>query len=138
MRRALDAVLRGLLWILLIIFLSVDAARARDIGQWGNADPEIRAWYQSLMQPDVPTASCCGSADAFFCDEVYVKEGKTFCRITDDRPDEPLGRPHVPIGTVIEIPNNKLKWDRGNPTGHAIVFLSKGGYVFCFVQGGGT
>lgn len=27
-----------------------------------------------------------------------------------------LKRPHVDIGTEIAIPNNKLKWDRDNPT----------------------
>ena len=48
--------------------------------------------------------------------------------ITDDRPDEPLGRPHLDVGTEIEIPNKKLKWDKGNPTGHGIVFLSRAGY----------
>ena len=60
------------------------------------------------MQPDVPNASCCGEADAYWADEVHVKDGKTYAVITDDRPDEPRGRPHVDIGTEIEIPNNKL------------------------------
>ena len=40
-------------------------------------------------------------------------------------------------GTVIEIPPHKLKWDRANPTGHGVVFLSRQGFVFCFVQGTG-
>ena len=53
-------------------------------------------------------------------------------------PDQPSGRPHVDIGTEIEIPNNKLKWDKSNPTGHGIVFLSRSGYVFCYVQPGGV
>jgi hypothetical protein len=114
---------------------------AHDDGQWGNQDPVIRDWYKALMQPDAPTASCCGEADAYWCDSINVKAGKTYCTITDDRPDQPLGRPHVEIGSVIEIPDNKLKWDRGNPTGHSIVFLGRGGwqnpYVFCFVQGSG-
>ncbi len=90
------------------------------------------------MQPDIPTASCCGEADAYWCDDVHVRDGKTFCGITDDRPDEPRGRPRREIGEQHEIPPNKLKWDRGNPTGHAVIFLSRGGFVFCFVQGGGT
>jgi hypothetical protein len=101
-------------------------------------DPKIRRWYQALMQPDVPNASCCGEADAYWADEVHVRDGKTYAVITDERPDEPLGRPHVDVGTEIEIPNNKLKWDKGNPTGHGIVFLSRAGYVFCYVQPGGT
>ena len=97
--------------------------------------PELDQWYSGLMQPDNPSVSCCGKADAYWCDTINVKDGKTFCTITDDRPDAPLKRPPVPIGTEIEIPNHKLKWDRGNPTGHAVVFLSSSGSVFCFVQG---
>ena len=126
---------------LLICFLT-SFAQARDAGQWTNSNPAVREWYQQLMQPDAPTASCCGEADAYWCDEIHVSgpdnHQVTTCRITDDRPDEPLGRPHIDVGTAIEIPDNKLKWDRGNPTGHAIVFLSRAGYVFCFVQGGGV
>src|SRR3981189_1461964 len=113
-------------------------ASARDLGQWGGSDPAVRQWYQALMQPDVPNASCCGEADAYWGAEVHVRNGKTYATITDDRADEPLKRPHVDIGTEIEIPNNKLKWEKGNPTGHGIVFLSRAGYVFCYVQPGGV
>lgn len=97
--------------------------------------PEWAEWYQSLMQPDVPTVSCCGEADGYYADDVHVHDGKTYATITDDRVVP--GRPQIDLGTVIEIPDNKLKWDRGNPTGHSIVFLSRAGYVFCFVQGTG-
>jgi hypothetical protein len=116
----------------------IELASARDLGQWDAANPEIREWYQALMQPDVPNASCCGEADAYWADEVHVRDGKTYAIITDERSDAPRGRPHVDIGTEIEIPNNKLKWDKSNPTGHGIVFLSRGGYVFCYVQPGGA
>ena len=116
----------------------IAGASARDLGQWGGSDPAVRQWYQALMQPDVPNASCCGEADAYWADELHVRNGKTYATITDDRADEPLKRPHVDIGTEIEIPNNKLKWDRGNPTGHGIVFLGRSGYVFCYVQPEGT
>jgi hypothetical protein len=127
----------------IILFLSIfgcltGGVEARDLGQWEAVDPAIRQWYQALMQPDVPTASCCGEADAYWADEIHVREGKTYARITDDRPDKPRGRPHVEIGTEIEIPNNKLKWDKSNPTGHGVLFLSRAGYVFCYVQPGGV
>jgi hypothetical protein len=116
----------------LIFFLySIPVSRAHD-----HEHPELNEWYATLMQPDVPTASCCGEADAYYCDTIHVKDGKTFCTITDDRVVP--GRPQVDVGTVIEIPNHKLKWDRGNPTGHAVVFLSRQLYVFCFVQPGGV
>ena len=127
----------------IILFLgicgcSIAELGARDLGQWEGADPAIRQWYQSLMQPDIPTSSCCGEADAYWADEVHVRNGRTYVRVTDDRPDGPLGRPHVEKGTEIEIPHNKLKWDRSNPTGHGIVFMSRTGYVFCYVQPGGV
>ena len=118
-----------------ILTCLITDAKAGDLGQWEAVDPGM---VPGLMQPDVPNASCCGEADAYWADEVHVRDGKTYAVITDDRPDEPRGRPHVDIGTEIEIPNNKLKWDKSNPTGHGIVFLSRGGYVFCYVQPGGV
>lgn len=136
-------VMRSLILTLSLILIS--PIYAHDEGQWGNQDPGVREWYQGLMRPDFPTSSCCGEADAYWCDTIHVRDGHTFCTITDDRPDEPLRRPHIDVGTVIEIPDVKLKWDRANPTGHAIVFLARGWafnslstpYVFCFVQGTG-
>jgi hypothetical protein len=100
-------------------------------------------WYGSLLQPDNPNASCCGLADAYWCDDYYARDGKAYCRITDDRDDAPLKRPHVDIGTEILIPPYKLKWEQsgkpiGNPTGHSVVFLSPMLHVFCFVQAGGV
>ena len=123
---------------LVIAVLAAGAAHARDTGQWNLTPPETRYWFQSLMQPDNPGVSCCGEADAYWCDDVHVRGGKTFCTITDDRDDAPLRRRHVDVGTEIEIPNHKLTWKDGNPTGHAVVFLSRGDYVYCFVQGSGT
>lgn len=111
---------------------------AHDGGQWADTNPKIKYWYEHLMQPDVPTASCCGEADAYWCDDVHVRDGHTYCKITDDRPDGPRLRPHIAMGTEFGIPDNKLKFDRGNPTGHFIIFLSRGGYVYCFVQGSGA
>lgn len=125
-------------FVVLVTLLTVHFAHARDLGQWENTDPSIREWYRSLMQPDVPTLSCCGEADAYYADDIHVRDGKTYATITDDRDDKPLNRPHVPIGTEIEIPPNKLKWDRANPTGHGVVFLSRDQRVWCFVQPGGV
>jgi hypothetical protein len=98
---------------------------------WISAEPlaeDVHYRRNSGKLSDVPNASCCGEADAYWADGVHVGDGKTYVTITDDRPDEPLGRPHLDVGTEIEIPNKKLKWDKGNPTGHGIVFLSRAGY----------
>jgi len=121
-----------------VALLAAGGAEARDLGQWEASDPSIRKWYQELKQPDNPTASCCGESDAYWADEIHVRNGKTYAVVTDDRDDGPLRRPHVPSGTEIEVPNHKLKWDRGNPTGHGVIFISPGGYVFCYVQPGGA
>jgi hypothetical protein len=131
-------IVTGLVALMFLVPALWSAALARDNGQWQGSDPAIREWYRSLMQPDVPSVSCCGEADAYWCDDIHVRDGKAYCRITDDRPDGPLGRPHREIGEEYEIPPNKLKHDRGNPTGHSIIFLSTAGYTWCFVQGGGV
>lgn len=112
-------------------------AFGRDIGQWENNDPAVRAWYQSLMQPDNPAVPCCGEADAYWADEIRVRDGKTFAVVTDDRDDAPLRRPHIAVGTEFFVPDYKLKYDKGNPTGHAILFVGYGG-TYCYVQGGGV
>lgn len=127
------AVVSMIAFIILIFFLPFPPAWGHD-----HDHPELDSWYATLMQPDNPSASCCGKADAYWCDTINVKSGKTYCTITDDRPNEPLRRTPVPVGTVIEIPDRKLTWKDGNPTGHAIVFLSSGGAVYCFVQNGGV
>ncbi len=127
----------GAVILALVLHFSPNA-HARDLGQWEVADPVVKEWYKALMQPDVPTMSCCGEADAYWADEIHVRNGKTFATITDDRPDGPLGRPHIDVGTEIEIPNHKLKWDKANPTGHGVVFVNPNRYVFCYVQPGGA
>lgn len=122
----------------LVAIMFIVVANAHDDNHGGVSDPAIQEWYRELKQPDNPMASCCGESDAYWADEIHFRDGKTYATITDDRPDGPLGRPHVDIGTEIEIPNQKLKWDRGNPTGHGVLFLSRGGFVFCYVQPGGA
>lgn len=129
----------AILWFLFGFALTmIFPAHARNLGQWENSDPDTKAWYQSLKQPDNPTVSCCGEGDAYWADEVHVKDGKTYVTITDDRPDQPLGRTHIDIGTVIQVPDNKLTYKDGNPTGHNILFVMYSNrYVLCFVQSTG-
>lgn len=119
-------------------FLGSVQPKARDLGQWANSDPAIKAWYESLMQPDIPQASCCGEADSYWADSFETSpNGEYVAIITDPRDDEPLKRQHVDIGTKIVIPNYKLNKD-SNPTGHGIIFLSRGGYVYCYIAPGGV
>jgi hypothetical protein len=128
-----------------IIMAFVKPALPRDLGQWEETTPEVRQWYETLMQPDLPNVRCCGEADAYWADGIEVVNGQTYAIITDTRDDGPLRRPHLDPGTKVLVPNHKLKWDKGNPTGHAIIFMNGGQRypdqnwnVLCFVQNGGV
>lgn len=127
----------ALLVLLLLVFTA--PSFARDTGHWNEVepDPAVHQWYRTLERPDAPGSICCTEADAYYADEVHVRGGKTFATITDDRPDAPLGRPHIKNGTEFEVPPEKLKWDRGNPTGHNVLFISVAGFTWCFVMGTG-
>jgi hypothetical protein len=125
-------------WMLTALALLSSTAAARDLGQWGAQQNTVRQWFQSLMQPDDPHLSCCGEADAYWADTFEVNDGHYVAIITDDRPDAPLLRPHRDVGEKILVPNNKIKWDEGNPTGHGIIFIGSGGQVFCYVAPGGV
>jgi hypothetical protein len=123
--------------VALIAFLF--SVHARDLGQWSGSDPSIHAWYEALMQPDNPTVSCCGEADAYWADSFEVTEaGEYAAIITDERPDEPLRRHHVDVGTRVVVPKHKLKYDQSNPTGHGIIFLSRNDFVWCYLAPGGV
>lgn len=121
------------LFIILGLVLIATPVRAHD-----HEHPELNEWYATLMQPDNPNVSCCGTADAYWCDDYFARGGNAYCKITDDRDDAPLQRPHIAVGTEFEIPAEKLKWDRSNPTGHAVIFVNPMGHVWCFVQNGGV
>ena len=117
-------------------------AQARDSGQWGGEDETVRHWYGTLMRPDHPGNSCCGEADAYWADSFEVQGDHYVAIITDERSDEPLKRPHIAAGTRIEVPNDKLKFDQGNPSGHGVIFVKRFSetepwIVFCYVAPGG-
>jgi len=98
----------------------------------------LKAWYRSLMQPDNPGISCCGEADGYIADKAEVVDGQVYAIITDTRPDEPLGRRHIPPGTRYLVPPHKITWKHGNPTGHTVIFISAADQVLCYVQSGGV
>jgi hypothetical protein len=120
-----------------VVVLSICKAPARDLGQWEGADPGQRKWFNGLKQPDHPDRSCCGLADAYWADSYEVNGNQYIAIITDERDDEPLSRPHIENGKRFVVPNSKIKWDGGNPTGHGIIFLGIGGDVFCYLPPGG-
>jgi hypothetical protein len=120
-------------YVIMAAFLAIFAtqAGARDNGQWGNSPTNVREWFQSLMQPDNPYMSCCGEADAFEADN-FDREGDHYVAIITD------GKGIIPNGARIAVPNAKMKWDKGNPTEHGIVFIGNQGQVYCYVTPGGV
>jgi hypothetical protein len=115
--------------IVMLVVASVPAL-ARNNGQWEHQPASIRQWFQELMQPDNPRLSCCGESDAYEADSFEV-EGDHYVAIITD------GKGVFATGTKIPIPNQKMKWDEGNPTGHGIIFIGTQGQVFCYVTPGG-
>lgn len=139
--------MRAVVAALLLCAVSVSSL-ARDAGQWAQNDPETSAWYARQKMPDHPQQSCCGEGDAYYADKVEVDaKGGVFAIITDTRADAPLGRPNIPVGTRIQIPDFKNKDTRAdpNPTGHTVIFVrwyaeQEGGNfgVLCFLPSGGV
>jgi hypothetical protein len=121
-----------------VVACLLGVASARDLGQWDGSDPEIVTWYRNLRMPDAPAVSCCGEADAYWADSFEVKDGKYVAIITDDRPDEPRHRPHREVGERIEIPDHKIKFNEGNPTGHGVLFIGAMGGIYCYIPPGGV
>ena len=117
--------------VALAAFATILPAAARDNGQWGDQPANIRQWFQSLMQPDAPLVPCCGEGDAFEADIFEDADDHYVAIITD-------GKGILPDGTRIAVPNEKMKWDAGNPTGHGIIFIGSQGQVYCYVAPGGV
>jgi hypothetical protein len=124
--------------IALCVVSSSHLAFARDNGQWEATDEARSQWFRSLKQPDNPRVSCCGEADAYYADSFEVEGDHYVAVITDERDDTLLGRPHIAPGTRIMVPNHKMKWDAGNPTGHGVIFVGARGHVHCYVAPGGV
>ena len=78
-----------------------------------------------------PRGGCCGEADAYEADLFEVDEDRCVAIVTDGRGD-------IPNGTKIPIPNHKLKWDEGDPTGHGIIFIGLQGQVLYYILPGGV
>ncbi|MPZ19518.1 MAG: hypothetical protein GEV06_16600 [Luteitalea sp.] len=113
--------------------------------------PDISLYYESLRQPDNPYASCCGEGDAYYADKVEqctVLDGPDCALVaivTDERPNtvvlphRTITRAHIPAGTRIPIPRNKLRrMPSENPTDHNVVFVGGGMFVLCWEPVGGV
>ncbi len=114
-----------------IALAACGGVHARNSSSWSDSPIAVREWFQSLMQPDNPYVSCCGEADAYEADTFEIDGDHYVAIITD-------GKGVIPPGTRIPVPNAKMKWDKGNPTGHGIIFIGSQGQVYCYVAPGGV
>ena len=132
-RRARRVRRSGFAWrsSLLPLILLAMPALARDDGQWSSQPPEIRQWFESVMQPN-NRASCCGEADAF---DVRL-DGEE--QNGDIRAIILNGRGLYPDGTLILVPHEKLQVKYGNPLDKVILFIGVGGRPICLIPKTGT
>jgi hypothetical protein len=133
--------MRLLLIVVVLHLAMIDAAYARNLGQWdlkeNETTPEERLWYQTVKQPDYPTTSCCGEADAYEANLFEMQGDQYVAIITDTRPDKPRKRVHRPVGTKIVVPNQKVKKDQPNPLGRGVIFLHpESSHVYCYFPPG--
>jgi hypothetical protein len=97
-----------------------------------SAQTSFADWMMSLMRPDFPTSSCCGPREQVFVDSYQGNADGGFTAII--------------AGEEVNIPHEKVIWDRVNPTGRGVLFWSKYEVfgkvvkynIFCFVPGLGT
>ena len=96
---------------------------ARDNGQFSNVPPDVRAWFKTVRS----------------------KNGTLCCDIADGhRTDYDMRASHyyVPIdGKWIQVPDDAVVENYGNPTGDAVVWYTESikdaVFIRCFVPGGG-
>lgn len=77
----------GKLFILAVVAVTVIAVLVVLVAKAFAHDhehPEHNGWYETLMMPDNPSVRCCGKDDEYRCD-AFVRDGETWCRVTDDR-----------------------------------------------------
>ena len=72
-----------------------------------------------------------GVADAFEADNFEVEDDHYVAIITN-------GKGVYPNGARFPVPNYKMKWDAGNPTGHGILFIGSQGQIYCYIVPGGV
>ena len=108
---------------------------ARYDAEWENSPPHIRQWFRNLMQPDHPRMSCCGEADSYEAD-LYEQEGSDYVAIITGQ-GPAVDKMYIPEGTRLRVPNTKIKWDDGNPTGHGVIFVGRDYTIYCYVPPAG-
>lgn len=118
-------------WILVISLLLTTFANA---AEW-SLDPTVQRWWNESV-----VRACCSLADGFEADEYESTEGGVWATITDDgspvcwEDDDgtQLCRRALPEQKKFFVPQEKIRYDPKNPTGHGILFLLTNDQVMCY------
>lgn len=111
-------------------------AFALDGGQWGDVDPSTAAWFKSVRSKQgIP---CCDMADGHRTQAEKRADNKWWAFV------EPAGE----AGVWLEVPDDAVIYDAGNPYGEAVIWYRDFGasyrsgpdrfYVRCLVPGSGA
>jgi hypothetical protein len=115
----------ALAWFVAFMLAKINSADARDNGQWGNVDPSIREWIESLRNKN--NVGCCDTADGYDAQWDTLGPDGTYRVFIN-------GQWHVvPPEALLTVPNRlgvpKVWWVPGGDTGVIIR---------CFLPGAGA
>ena len=109
----------------LLLGLVSQLGHARDRGQYANANPELRAWFNGLKSGKGP---CCSDADGTAVSDVDWESGNGHYRVRID-------------GEWVAVPDNAVITEP-NRVGRTMVWPIRDGvgglYVRCFMPGSMT
>jgi hypothetical protein len=117
-----------ILFIVVFVLLAVSMLNSCFAHEEGSPFAE---WFNHLKMADQPTVSCCGEADQHYPDSAFENDDGSFTVVVDQE--------------TVQVPRKKVDWNAVNPTGRAVIFLSKGWdwtlnqhIVYCFIPGSGV
>ena len=109
----------------LLLGLASQLGHARDRGQFANANPELRAWFNGLKSGKGP---CCSDADGTAVSDVDWESGDGHYRVRID-------------GEWVVVPDNAVI-NEPNRVGRTMVWPIRDGvgglYIRCFMPGSMT
>ena len=105
-----------------LLGLASQFGHARDRGQFGNANPELKAWFEGLKSGKGP---CCSDADGTAVSDVDWESGNGHYRVRID-------------GEWVAVPDNAVITEP-NRVGRTMVWPIRDGvgglYIRCFMPG---
>ena len=116
------------LFVLYILYMSIANAHEQNIA--------FAEWMMSLHQPDNPIASCCGPADQYYAIS-YSASAEGFNVIIQKEIIDDIFGNYKSLQTI-SVKEDKVIWDRVNPTGRGVLFMSSNNSVYCFIPGSGS